>query len=258
MKELIQVIDHNFNLHAKKVIEWTEGMSVVQTPNLTYTDSNLSCDTFNIIHIQNGQELGTTELVDAVCYFKSRQLAYCIWVNEENLCEPVKEQLAKVGATRQNEEIGMVLDLHTYDLVERDKHQDIKIVDDSKSLTEFARVIAENWTPADPNVLHYYQLTSHHYLDDANGILLLIGFQDDQPVATAEMFPTDEKVMGCYGIATLETYRRKGLGTAMLTYALNTAKELGYEKAVLQASADGIGIYRKFGFRAYTTYFEYA
>ena len=48
---MIEHIDHNFNLHARRIPDSTKGMRVINTAHLTYVDSNLDCDTFNIIHI---------------------------------------------------------------------------------------------------------------------------------------------------------------------------------------------------------------
>jgi ribosomal protein S18 acetylase RimI-like enzyme len=50
----------------------------------------------------------------------------------------------------------------------------------------------------------------------------------------------------------------KGIGSAMLTYALNLAQSMGYKNAVLQASQDGIELYKKMGFQTFTQYFEFA
>jgi len=50
----------------------------------------------------------------------------------------------------------------------------------------------------------------------------------------------------------------KGIRSAMLTYALNLAQSMGYKNAVLQASQDGIELYKKMGFQTFTQYFEYA
>ncbi len=58
-------------------------------------------------------------------------------------------------------------------------------------------------------------------------------------------------------LATLADRRGKGVGSAMLTYALNLTQSLGYKNAVLQASQDGIDMYKKMGFQTFTQYFEF-
>jgi GNAT superfamily N-acetyltransferase len=56
-------------------------------------------------------------------------------------------------------------------------------------------------------------------------------------------------------LATLADQRGKGIGSVMLTYALNLAQSLGYKNAVLQASQDGIELYKKMVFQTFTQYF---
>ena len=87
---------------------------------------------------------------------------------------------------------------------------------------------------------------------------LLIYKYKGQALGTVELFPTDDKTIGIYGLATLANHRGQGIGSALMTYALNLANDQGYQQVVLQASADGEGIYKKLGFTPYTTYFEFA
>lgn len=233
-------------------------MKVMHLGHLTYVDSGLSCDTFNIIHIFRGSKLTKVELTDAVDYFRECSLAFCIWVSKENLTNNVKRYLKDLSLSRQNEEMGMVLNLKAYDPIPSEVHKDINIVNNKSQLLDYAQVIAENWIPRDENVLKYYETTSNHYLYKNNKILLLLFYQDGQAVSTIEMFPTDQDTLGLYGFATLKAFRGKGIGSALMTFALNKAKELGYSQAILQASDDGIGIYKQLGFKEQIPYFEYA
>lgn len=258
MPGVIQDIDKNFHLHACKIPDQATGMKVMHLEHLTYVDSGLSCDTFNIIHIFRGSKLTKVELTDAVGYFRERNLAYCIWVSEENLTNNVKHYLKDLSLSWQNEEMGMVMNLKAYNPIEAKVHKSIIIVKGKSRLLDYAKVIARNWTPLDENVLKYYEITSSHYLNKNNKILLLLFYQDGQAVSTIEMFPTDQNTVGLYGFATLKAVRGKGIGSAVMTFALNKAKELGYSQAILQASDDGIRIYKQLGFKEQIPYFEYA
>ncbi|MEM9545193.1 MAG: GNAT family N-acetyltransferase [Bacteroidota bacterium] len=254
---MIQAIDNNFNQHANKIINQTDGMTVYETENLTYSDSNLSCDTFNIIHITNGLNLNQIELEKAINYFRQKQLEYCIWINEINL-NSVKSMFHDLKLKNHNKEVGMVMDMKQYDPISKAGHSNIKIVEDRNQLNDFATVIAENWEPTDTNVLKYYSKTAHAYLAETTSIILLIYYQNEIPVSVVELFPSNHQIIGLYGFATKKEFRRAGIGNAMFTYALNLIKEKGYTHAILQASEDGIGIYRKYGFEERTVYYEYA
>lgn len=252
------LITINFLLHAYRIPSLTAGMEVVHTPNLTYINSSLNCDTFNIIHINDGQQLTIQEITEAVQFFRQRHLAYCIWVSQENLTAPVLRFFDHLNIQQQNADPGMVLDLSTYQPQKNDAHQHIRIVNTSEILADYAQVIAANWSPPDVQVIAYYRQTAAHYLNPNLGVVLAVFYQNEVPVATVELFPSDAETIGLYGLATLADERGKGIGSAMLTYALNLAQSLGYKNAVLQASQDGIGLYKKMGFQTFTQYFEFA
>ncbi len=255
---MIKDIDDNFYLHSWKIPAQTSGMKVVHLDHLTYVDSGLSCDTFNIIHVRDGAALQESEIDRAIEHFRSRNLEYCIWLNSQNLSDGVKKIFDIEAVKKQNEEAGMVLQLDSYDPKKDELHSNIRIVGSNDELNDYAQVIARNWNPADQNVLTYFERTRDKYLNSKNGIMLLVYYHEGDPVSTVEMFPSDVETIGLYGFATLSSHRGLGIGTSLMTFALNKSKEIGYKRAILQASDDGIGIYRKFGFKELTTYFEYA
>lgn len=254
---LIRAIDVNFNLHARKIPEQCNDMLVVDLDDLTYVDSGLSCDTFNIIHIVNGQSISDDFLKKALDHYRTNNLQYCVWINADNLTDGVRQKLANHSLVMKNEEVGMTLDLKSYTHFHQEEHANIKLVDSVSMVKDFAKVISENWTPPDLNVLKYYELTSEKYLADRN-ISLLTYYSNEKPVSTVELFASGDETIGLYGFATLKDFRGRGIGTTLLTFALNKAKEMGFEVAILQASEDGISIYKKYGFKERIKYFEYA
>ena len=255
MQEKIQ---QNFSEHALLIPGETKGMQVFRQPHLCYVDAGLSCDTFNIIHITGGKGLGLEEIREAVGYFRERKLAYCIWIMAENLTEQVQDHFNKLELERKNTEPGMVLDLSLYQPVLRENHSQIVVAANAAGIADFAAVIAANWTPADKNVLLYYERTALSYLASDNRVELLVYYEQNKPVATIEIFATDADTVGLYALATHADHRGKGIGSSLMYFALNRIKAKGYRHVILQASEDGIGIYRKLGFQEYTVYYEYA
>lgn len=255
-------ISHNFLQHALRIPQASPQMLVFETPSIAYVNSGLSCDTFNVIFIKD-ENITFDALKEVIDYYRSRQLEYCIWLTDDKLhaygqinSPDLNQHFQKLSIERQNQEIGMVLDLNQYHPISSAQHQNIKLAESKADLMACANVIAENWTPADQNVIAYYQQTAESYL--ASDIEFLAYYEDGKAVSSVEIFPTNEKTVGLYGFATLESYRKKGIGSALFSYALNFAKAKGYEKIVLQASEDGIGIYEKMGFKRENIFFEYA
>lgn len=254
---MVRLIETNFQLHACTVPDKTPGMLVMKSENLTYVDCGLSCDTFNIIHVTNGAALRPAELSGALSHFQEQKRDRCLWVNKENRSEKLQELLKAFSMTQQNEEAGMVLDLEDFQAIESAGHPDISIVNDARALSDYAQVIAFNWEPPDRNILEYFRLTADHYLNKANGVRLLIYYHKGKPAGTLEMYPSDEQTVGFYGLATLKGFRGQGIGSALMTCGLNLSRLSGYRQVILQASDEGIAIYRRLGFREYTRYYEY-
>jgi GNAT superfamily N-acetyltransferase len=75
----------------------------------------------------------------------------------------------------------------------------------------------------------------------------LIAYMGTTPVATATLLAGGE-VAGIYNVATLEAFRRKGIGAAITAAACELARGLGYRYAVLEASTIGAPVYRALGF----------
>jgi GNAT superfamily N-acetyltransferase len=254
---MLKSSDYNFNLHSWKIPAKTNGMSVMRSESLTYVDSGLSCDTFNIIHITDAGLLTEREFLHAVNHFRNKNFLFCIWISGENLSSHVKAIIKKASLKQQNKEPGMGLDLATYNPVQDVLHENIIVANTSQGVRDFAEVVALNWTPPDQNVRKYFAMTTDSYLDPANGISLAIYYHERKPVSVIEIFPSNEETIGFYSLATLLQYRGKGIGSTLMRFALNKAKEDGYKFAILQASEDGIGIYEKYGFRVMTQYYEF-
>ncbi|TNE55520.1 MAG: GNAT family N-acetyltransferase [Bacteroidetes bacterium] len=255
---VIHQLEHNFNLHACQLAGLTRGMYVYRTDAITFVDSGLSCDTFNIIHITDGVSLSRRELENVLDHFHTNQREYCIWINEINLTSRVERMLQELSLSRQNEETGMRLDLRHYKESRNSGRDTVRIVDSRELLITYATVIAANWTPPDSNILKYFEKTASHYLDSRNPILLFLNYRDDIPASTLEFFPTDQETAGIYGFSTLEAHRGTGSGSALLEAALDYAQTAGYRYVLLQATEAAIGIYKRYGFREITRYFEYA
>ncbi len=83
-----------------------------------------------------------------------------------------------------------------------------------------------------------------------------LGRLEGKPAATSELF-VDEGVAGVQYVVTLPELRRRGIGTAMTLRVLREARVMGYRVAVLTASPEGIGSYRRIGFREYCWFRRY-
>ena len=83
------------------------------------------------------------------------------------------------------------------------------------------------------------------------------GILGGKPVASSALL-LQGGLATVWAVATVEKARGRGIGTAMTREALLSAKKLGYDFAVLQASTMGYPVYRKMGFVEYSKLKTYA
>ena len=76
---------------------------------------------------------------------------------------------------------------------------------------------------------------------------------DNQPAGTSIAIRTGD-VSGVYGVGTRPQFRRRGVGTALSWAAVNAGREWGCDTIVLQATAAGLPVYERMGFRTVVRY----
>jgi GNAT superfamily N-acetyltransferase len=78
----------------------------------------------------------------------------------------------------------------------------------------------------------------------------------NRPVAIASLSLAGG-VAGIWNVATLPDCRKQGIGTAITLAPLQEAFSLGYRRAVLISSSDGLGVYKKLGFSECCSFGQY-
>jgi len=92
---------------------------------------------------------------------------------------------------------------------------------------------------------------------DEPGVRYYVGYVDGEPVATGVGIATG-RTIGVYNIATVESARRRGYGAAMTVRAALDGRAAGCDVAVLQASAMGLPVYERLGYRMVVRYRAFA
>jgi GNAT superfamily N-acetyltransferase len=119
---------------------------------------------------------------------------------------------------------------------------------DTVSLTEFARINAENWEPADTRVEEYYRRSADRLLASDSPLRFYVARLAGAAVAGVEVCLADA-ALGIYNLSTRRDHRNFGIGAWLLTRSiLVSATETGATRAVLQAAPAATGLYRRIGF----------
>lgn len=105
----------------------------------------------------------------------------------------------------------------------------------------------------------------HAFYDQYNKIDLLknciVIFEDDKPVACGAIKAIDDNTMEVKRMFTIPDYRGKGFAGKVLKEQEIWAKELGYEKTVLETGkkqTEAVALYKKCGYAIILNYGQYA
>jgi ribosomal protein S18 acetylase RimI-like enzyme len=158
------------------------------------------------------------------------------------------ERLLVQGFQYDSDDLGMGLDLRL-PLMELATPRKFTIlpVRASHQLHDYAGVLAQSFGEGEREAQWAQEVFAALGLEEENPWEHLVGYVENIAVATATIFFRGETA-GLYFISTAPAWRRRGLGAAMTTAALDTAREREAQWAVLCASSVGYSTYRRVGF----------
>ncbi|WP_437969371.1 GNAT family N-acetyltransferase [Sorangium sp. So ce260] len=257
-QQLAAAAEDNMAVHASWAQERLPGARVERDAGLVLVDSGLPCDTFNFV-LRARLDGGTAEarVAQAIDHFRRAGRPFSWWVGPADEPENLGDLLRAAGLEAAESEVGMAAELPAL----RADHEAprglaIARVRTPAQLRDFARLLAANWTPPDPHVVRFYEMAAPALLSDDAPLWLYVGYLGDTPVATSEL-TVGGGVAGLYNITTVPSHRRQGIGRALTLRPLLDARAAGLRLAILQASADGLGLYAQIGFVATGQITEY-
>lgn len=249
--------DKNFNAHIAAIPSRTNGLIVRKKPNITYVDCGIHSATLNIIHITNGHHISAYEIQSAVDHFESTDRPFTLWIGKNQLNETVKSVLQNLNLYQLHSNSGMRLDLENNAMSFEVEPSLIKLAISKEDIQAYATLLADLSTPADLNIIDFYDKASKTILEKSLPIQYALYYHQETAVAGVEMCITDQEIMGIYGLVTAKPHRNQGIGSALIKFALNQATNIGLKSIVLQASEMGAQWYKSLGFKTVTQYYEY-
>jgi len=248
--------ERNFAAHAAWLPE-TAGLGrVSRSRTAVVVRSGTGSDTFNIVCRADFSGLGSGAAV-----LKARRIArsfsgqpFTWWVGPASKPAALPGILEAAGFEPVADELAMGVSLRKLRLPSPDPR--VRPVRTRAGVTAVAGILARNWSPPDRAVIRLWKRGAAAVLKPASPVRLFLAFEGNTPAAACELFLRDG-VAGIYNVSTLKRYRGRGLGIAVTAAALREAKGLGLGTAVLQASADGRGLYERLGFSATGRFVEY-
>lgn len=127
----------------------------------------------------------------------------------------------------------------------------IEVVDRPEKLDVYLQTMSEGSGMPVEIARRVFVADRVHGLD---GATLYLGYVDGAPACTSALIMGPDDVAGVYNVATLDPFRRQGLGEAMTWRAISDGERAGATVATLQASEMGKPIYERMGFRTVAPY----
>jgi GNAT superfamily N-acetyltransferase len=255
---LADAADGPFVTHATWVPARTPGMQVQADAELVLADSGLPCDTFNMVCRARLDDASAQARVrGAVAHFREARRPFSWWVGPADRPRALGALLEDAGLAPAERELAMAMELSALTADEpAPAALSIVRVRTPAALADFAAVMADNWTPPDPDVPRFYAEGAAALLAPECPQRLYVGHAEGTPVAAVEATIAGSLV-GLFNVATRTAWRRRGFGSAMTVHALREARTEGVRTAVLQASADGAHVYARIGFSPFGEVTEY-
>jgi ribosomal protein S18 acetylase RimI-like enzyme len=155
------------------------------------------------------------------------------------------------GFTLQEEAPAMYFDLQTALPKSESKHITIKELLPVNDLSTWIDPINDGFAAAEGDD-SYRNLNAGIFNSESGKLRQFVAYYDDDVVGAGTLFVTNDAVM-IHNLATKKAFTRRGVGTALTLFMMEQARQLGIRHCFLDSSADGFDLYRKIGFRIYST-----
>lgn len=244
-QNIITSIENNIRRKLQYIPSKLNSMKVIEISDTLLVDSGLPSDTFNTAY---GGKISNDIAKKVMDFYKKNNTPMAWWIGPSSEDKHMAECLQGAGFTHDEYDVGMVAEIfasqHKYPALSNLEIKQCKVPKDFK---DFGEVLSSIFEPIDEYVQIFYQKVCSINENVRKDLILFVGYDSGKPVATSALFLTD--VAGIYDISTRPEERNKGYGSAMFCFALEYAQQHSFKLAVLQASPDGLNIYKRFGFK---------
>jgi GNAT superfamily N-acetyltransferase len=93
-------------------------------------------------------------------------------------------------------------------------------------------------------------------LDKEKDEVLIAAFEEEKMLGCCMLVKSDTSTVRLRQMAVLNNLQGKGIGRALMQFAENIARDLGYKKLMMHARVTAVGFYEKLGYQVVGDIFE--
>jgi len=246
-KELVQAIEKTYYQDTAALCTSSPGSFLRRETDMTIYASGLPVAIFNgVLGPRFSSKTISKRIEAAMAHFKEIGVPMSWVLGPSSAPKDLESALVMRGLIPGDVTPGMAIDLDDVEPVPTPAGLKVKQVKDMRSLRICSQAVCDGFefpkeaTHKFRNILHGNGLDPSHRW--------FLGLMNGRPVATSAMI-LHEDVAAIYCVATLPNFRGRGIGTAITREPLQVAKSAGYRVAVLEASAKGLPVYERIGFK---------
>lgn len=241
-----QLVINNFEEKSQVFTHVVNG-EFISEEDFAIANTEVPTDTFNIFLPKSTIIKNADKIRHGIGNFTTKGYPFSTWIDAQLLNDAWKELMQEYDLIEAERNVMMKLE-NTLHIEVNQFHQiNITPVKSNEELMKYTEVFMSLFegSPEKEALEIYFNKFSQVKLN-AN-VQMFIGCIGDMPVATGLLIESEDSY-GIYDVMTKETYRGKGFGSEMFQFLLNQTKDK-QKPVVLQASDDGINIYKRFGFK---------
>jgi ribosomal protein S18 acetylase RimI-like enzyme len=253
-------LENNFFSKVRFLPKLCQKMKIIDFPNgISTVNSTFASDTFNIISAKNLQEtIQVDQAQSIISSFNAQKLPLAWWVGPNSSNYKVDEVLLSLGLEHVETEVGMAalassIDSHTNSMPDNFKVKEARSLQD---FIDYGNVMASVFEPFDEEAIIFYGTIGGCYKKDPD-VDMFVGYINNNPAAICFCIKADG-IGGVYDIVTHPDFQKRGIGTLMTKIAIEHLKRKKCHVIGMQASNDGIGIYKKMGFISFGKFKVYS
>lgn len=251
---MYSVVEQNLRAAMRCYGRIGSGSEARDYPGITVTSSGLDLSVFNSAMLTSATDNLGPLIATAGVHFRERRLGWTFW-----LCEDLLPPAMRDGPThnlfRSNGmlRVAQTPGMYTNSLKPRAKPRAPMTfcrVKDTRTRSEFAHIASVVFSLAYPTAIKIYGALGLWQ----GPVYGWVGYLKGQPVSVVTIVVAAE-ALGVYSLGTLPQHQGCGFGETLLRHAIEEARQhTGIERSVLQATAQGMNLYLRMGYRVVTRF----